>query len=147
MTTHDPIWLEEIDHTGDVGIRVTASSLPELFERAALGMFSVLTDVETVRPDQPADIEVQGRDREALMVRWLSELNYHHNVDHVVYRESNVESIDESKDGISLHATVLGEPIDPDRHTIYTEIKAVTFHGLEIQETNDGWSVQVIFDM
>ena len=109
MPTDPPDWLQEIDHTGDVGLRITAGSLPQLFERAAGGMFSVLTDPDAVRPAETTDVSVEGPDREALMVRWLSELNYH--------------------------------------HTVHTEIKAVTFHGLEIRETTDGWTVQVIFDM
>ena len=44
-------------------------------------------------------------------------------------------------------APARGNPTPPPRHTVYTEIKAVTFHGMDIRETDDGWAVQVIFDM
>lgn len=140
-------WLQEIDHTGDIGIRVTADSLPQLFERAALGMFWVLTDPETVHPTGSATVRVEGRDLEALVVQWLSELNYRHTVDRALYGAFDVETIEETDDGVSLTATVHGEPIDPDRHMVYTEIKAITFHGLDVHQTKDGWTVQVIFDM
>ncbi len=147
MPSAPPDWLREIDHTGDIGLQVTAATLPQLFERAALAMFRVLTDLETVQTTDTTTIRVDGRDRVALMVRWLSELNYRHTVDDVLYRAFDVRSINEADDSFTLTATVHGEAIDPARHTVYTEIKAITFHGLDIQETDDGWGVQVIFDM
>ena len=142
-----PDWLQEIDHTGDIGIRVTAPSLPQLFERAALGTFRVLTDLAAVQASKETHVAVDGHDLEALMVRWLSELNYRHTVDGVLFGTFAVESIQETDEGLTLTATARGEPIDPARHTVYTEIKAITFHGMNIQETDDGWTVQVIFDM
>lgn len=147
MIADAPDWLQEIDHTGDIGIRVTAASLHELFERAALGTFHVLTDLSVVRAEEETAITVEGRDREALMVRWLSELNYRHTVDHHLFCDFAVEAIEETEDGLTLSSVARGEPLDPERHTVYTEIKAVTFHGMAIQETEDGWRVQVIFDM
>jgi SHS2 domain-containing protein len=142
-----PDWLREIDHTGDIGIRVTAPTLPALFERAATGTFHVLTDLSAVQPTTETTVTVEGRDREALMVRWLSELNYRHTVDRRLFCAFSVAAIEETDDGLHLTGTAQGEPIDPDRHTVYTEIKAITFHGMNIQHTDAGWTVQVIFDM
>jgi SHS2 domain-containing protein len=147
MPPDTPDWFREIDHTGDVGIQVSAPTLPQLFERAALGMFRLLTDLDSVHTSESTQIAVGGRDLEALMVRWLSELNYRHTVDNVLYSTFEVDSIHETEDGRVLSATVRGEAIDPDRHTVYTEIKAITFHGLDVHETDGGWAVQVIFDM
>jgi SHS2 domain-containing protein len=147
MPTSSPDWLKEIDHTGDVGIRVRAASLPQLFERAAAGMFGVLTDLDSVRPQSRTEVAVEGRDREALLVRWLSELNFHHTTEHQLFSQFQVETLHEEDDGWHLRAAAEGEPVDRDRHTVYTEIKAVTFHGLEITSTDGEWSVQVIFDL
>ena len=147
MSAPTPDWLEEIDHTGDIGLRVRADTLPQLFERAAVGMFSVLTDLDTVRPTDSTGLSVEGRDREALMVRWLSELNYHHTVHARLFCAFSVETLEATADGFRLSATATGERLAPARHTVHTEIKAITFHGMEIRETADGWTVQVIFDM
>lgn len=140
-------WFREIDHTGDIGIEVTADTLQQLFERAAEGTFRVLADLTDVEGKEDTTISVRGRDLEALMVRWLSELNYRHTVDRRLYSEFAVASIEDAEDGVALTATARGEPIDSARHTVYTEIKAVTFHGLDVHETETGWTVQVIFDM
>jgi len=147
MLAHAPDWLQEIDHTGDIGIQVRADTQAQLFERAATGTFHVLTDLDVVQPRDEMTIAVEGHDVDALMVRWLSELNYRHTVDDHLYCVFEVHAIEKEEDGLSLRATVRGEPIDPTRHTIHTEIKAVTFHGLSVQETRGGWAVQVIFDM
>ncbi len=147
MLPEAPPWFREIDHTGDIGIQVTADTLPQLFDRAAQGMFSVLTDLDDIRPTETTTITAEGRDHEALMVRWLSELNYHHTVNHQLYTRFDVQTLETSEEGVALRATCRGEPIDPDRHTVYTEIKAITFHGLDVRETDEGWTVQVIFDM
>jgi SHS2 domain-containing protein len=147
LPEYGPSWLQEIDHTGDVGLRVRADTLPQLFERAATGTFHVLTDLSDVAPTETTTLTVRGRDREALLLRWLSELNYRHTVDRRLYADFSVSSIRTDDDEWVLDATVRGEPIDPARHVVHTEIKAVTFHGLEIRRADDGWVVQVIFDM
>lgn len=147
MILDAPDWLQEIDHTGDIGIRVTAPSLEVLFERAAVGTFHVLADLSAVEATDETPITVEGRDREALMVRWLSELNYRHTVDHRLFCDFTVEAIEETADGLTLTGCARGEARNPARHTVHTEIKAITFHGMEIREADDGWAVQVIFDM
>jgi SHS2 domain-containing protein len=46
-----------------------------------------------------------------------------------------------------VFAEVSGETINPDRHTIFTEIKAVTFHGLRLEKSDNGWEAQIILDL
>ena len=141
-----PDWLQEIDHTGDVGIVVTALDRNRLYARAAVGLFWVLTDVEAVRDREAVDVSVEAADPESLMVRWLSELNVLHATQNVLFRRFDVD-IRDTADGLHLDASAYGEPIDRDRHTVFTEIKAVTFHGMNVEDTGTGWRVQVIFDM
>lgn len=138
-----PHWLQEVDHTGDAGIRVTAPDCKTLFERAAAGMFAVVVEPETVRLVDEREIEVDGSDRDDLLVRWLSELNFIHLTEGVVLGGFDILEMSDSH----LAALVQGERIDPERHTIYTEVKAVTYHGLHVAEEDGTWTAQVIFDM
>jgi SHS2 domain-containing protein len=146
MRNARPDWLQEIDHTGDVGIVVTAPDRNRLYARAAVGLFWVLTDVEAVRDREAVDVSVEAADPESLMVRWLSELNFLHATQNVLFRRFDVD-IRDTADGLHLDASAYGEPIDRDRHTVFTEIKAVTFHDMNVEDTGTGWRVQVIFDM
>lgn len=137
-----PEWLEQIDHTADIGIVVRADNLKQLFERAAWGMFSVITDLP-VRVQDRESIRVAAEERAGLMLQWLSELNFRHITGHKLYGQFEIVSISETE----LTAEAGSEKIDPERHTIYTEIKAVTFHGLSVEQNNGRWEARVIFDM
>jgi SHS2 domain-containing protein len=132
-----------LEHTADTGIIVSAPSLEELFARAAWGMFTVLTDVGTVRPEQEWTVSVTAADPASLLVRWLSELNYLHVTRHDLYCEFAVTRLDDR----SLTATVRGEPIDLTRHLVHTEIKAVTYHALRLERSGDLWRAEVLFDL
>ena len=142
-TPASPPWLTPLDHTADAGFALTAPDLPQLFERAARGMFSLICDFSAVRLTRETTIEVEADDVPALLVRWLSELNFRHVTEHILYGTFVITELSESR----LRAQVGGEPIDPARHTVYTEIKAVTFHGLEVAKDAAGWRAQVIFDL
>ena len=138
-----PEWLDYIDHTGDAGIRLRAENLRQLFERAAWGMFSVLTNVAEIRLVEETRIQVEANDLPALMLAWLSELNYRHATEHRLFGKFEVSVISDQM----VFAEVSGETINPDRHTIFTEIKAVTFHGLRLEKSDNGWEAQIIFDL
>ncbi len=136
-------WLKYIDHTADEGIIVTAPDLETLFERAATGMFTILTDIDSVRKVRQVDIRLEADDLQSLIVKWLSELNFRLQDQGMLFRSFNVKQITSTH----LLAQAAGEQIDPDRHDLYTEIKAVTYHELEIEKKNHNWQAKVIFDI
>jgi SHS2 domain-containing protein len=138
-----PEWLKFVDHTADAGIAVEAPDLARLFERAAWGMFSVTTDVAVARPTETSRISIDAPDRVALLVRWLSELNYRHVTEHRILSKFEVVALSEQH----LEADVSGEIFDSARHTIFTEIKAVTFHDLQLERDEHGWKARIIFDL
>lgn len=138
-----PDWLELLDHTADTGILVRAPTLKELFSRAATGMFTLLTDIETVRPARAYDVELLARDRSSLLVNWLSELNYRHITRHLLFSRFDVVTLSSKR----IAARVYGEPIDRERHIVHTEIKAATYHGLEFGREGKTWTVRIIFDL
>jgi SHS2 domain-containing protein len=138
-----PVWLHAVDHTADKGIIVQAADLKELYARAAWGMFSIITDMKKVKPAHTERIVVTASDREALLVRWLSELNYQHVTRHLLFSRFHILELGD----LQLVAEAGGEAIAPERHTIHTEIKAVTFHGLRLEPAETGWRAEIIFDL
>ncbi|MCK6560499.1 archease [candidate division KSB1 bacterium] len=134
---------EPIDHTADVGYRLYAATLPELFIVAARALFDAITELETVRPAFTRAIHATAGDVEALLVAWLSELNFCclHGLE--VFSQFEIKRFSPT----ALSALAHGEKIDLQRHEIRTEIKAVTYHGLHVRETVAGWEAQVIFDV
>jgi len=132
-----------IDHTADVGYRLFAPNLTELFAVAGRALFDAITELDSIQLQLERRIEVEADDVEALFVAWLAELNYYCITALELYAEFNVEKISPT----AVRATVRGEKIDPARHVIQTEIKAVTYHELYVRETPNGWEAQVIFDV
>ncbi|MCZ6677113.1 MAG: archease [Candidatus Poribacteria bacterium] len=137
---------EYLDHTGDLGIRAYGETLKALFTHAAQGLFEAIADVNTVQAVAQVEIEVSAESAEDLMVAWLDELNFRHEVEEVFFRQVEIQRISEKP--WALSAVAYGEPADFTRHVVYTEIKGVTYHQLIVEQTPEGkWFAQVIFDL
>lgn len=135
---------KEFDHTGDLGIEVEARSPAALFEEAALGMLALLTDIENVAGERAVKISLSADDRSELLLKWLSEINFLHLTERLVFGRFAVNDISDRH----VEATAFASPIDPARHAIHTEIKAVTYHNLVVERRNDDrWYARIIFDI
>jgi len=132
-----------LDHTADIGLIVYGEDLKSLFENAGGAFFHLITDLRKVRRRTERRIEIQGKTLERLMVDWLTELLYLHDVENLLFNKFKVESVGE--DG--LRAVVKGEPFQEGIHVIKTEVKAVTYHQIEVRKENGGWKAQIIFDL
>jgi len=131
--------IEEIDHTADWAIRVSARDLPALFVAAARGMFSLLTDLSQVAADQAFEIDLQAIDVETLLIDWLNELLYRAEEDGLVFTEFAVHELTGSR----LRATARGgRPAE-----LFKVIKAATFNNLSIKHSTDGLEAEIVFDV
>jgi SHS2 domain-containing protein len=134
---------EILEHTADAGIVAHARSLEELFANAAAGMFSLMADLGGVRQTEEREIDVEARDREALLVRWLTELLYYLDAEEMLFSRFDVEEATDTR----LRARAYGERIDPRRHRLHFGVKAVTRHMLEVAPEDGGYRAQVLFDI
>lgn len=132
-----------IEHTADVGIEVEAGSLPELFEGAAHAMFSLVVDEEQVNRGVERAVRLEAADPEELMFRWLNELVFLVSGEGLVLREFEVRTVTDR----AIDAVVSGEPIDTSRHDLGLEVKAATYHELEVSRRGEGWFARAIFDV
>ena len=132
---------ELIDHTADVGVKAYGSSVSEAFSNAAKAMFDLMTDESEIDEIGEFTIELDAPDLEQLLVDWLSELLYIHDVDGLVFSRFEI-----SLNKTHLSAKIFGESFNINKHKIGIEIKAVTYHMLTVQE-NTPVFVQVLFDI
>jgi protein archease len=134
---------ETFDHTADLGLRIRAADLNTLFAEAGRALFSTLVEnPDAILPNQRLDVTIAGSDREYLLFDWLKELLYRFEVEHLLLTRFSVTI---GADG--LQGSAWGEPFDPQRHELAHEVKAVTYHGLRVEETPDGWLAEVIVDI
>lgn len=134
---------ETFDHTADLGLRIRATDLNTLFAEAGCALFSaIVEDLKTVAPDRRLDVSLAGTDREYLLFDWLRELLYRFDSEHLLLSRFEVQV-----DADGLRASAWGEPLDPARHELAHEVKAITYHGLRVEQIADGWLAEVIVDI
>lgn len=141
MIEADP-GFEFVEHTADVGVRGRGRDLPDLFRNMARGLFAVIAGTGSVRPERERRVELEAESAPDLLHDWLEELNALHQIEGELYAEFEVVI-----EGTRLRARVRGEPIDPARHDLRTEVKAVTWHDLELREAPGGWEARVLLDI
>jgi SHS2 domain-containing protein len=128
-----------IDHPSDVGIIAYGKTPQEIFENAALGMFSLMADLDKVEPKQTLRLRVEGEDLESLLVNWLNELIFNEDAKKMLFKDFKIIKLTNTE----LEAEVAGEKINLGLHDIYRPIKAATYNQLEI---HSNWA-KVIFDV
>ncbi len=134
---------ETFDHTADIGLRVRATSLEELFVDAARGLTSLLLEnPEDIRPADVETIRLTGSEMDYLLFDWLNELLFLFESRELVFGEFQVQ-IGEQE----LMATMRGESYDRSRHRLSHEVKAITYHGLHIEQSEFDWQVELILDI
>src|SRR2546430_3559387 len=126
---------EIVEHPADIGFRAWGRTPAELFENAALALFSLSCELAAVQEKESRTVEIGGAELEMLLYAWLAELLAIAEGERVIFRRSVVSSID----GNGLRATIYGEPFDRSRHHCGSHIKAVTFHPVYVQESSEGW--------
>lgn len=134
---------EILDHTADACLRIYGKSFDELFENAARAMMELITDREKINPSQEIEIEVHGENIEELLVHWLQEILFLHEVKKMVFKDFRLNLISETH----AKGKAIGEKIDIDKHELSFDIKAVTYHNLKIEPINDKLKVDIVFDV
>lgn len=134
---------EVIEHTADVGIVARGATLVEVFEAAAEGMLSFMVDPGTVESRAWIERTMEADDREGLLLAWLNDLLVVLGAEAFVPRVFVIDELGERH----LRATVHGEPVDPVRHRFRLDVKAATYHMLEVKRDDGGWSARVILDV
>lgn len=132
---------EILEHTADIGIRAYGRTLYELYSHAAEGMFAIIYDTSGGNGSESITLEIDGMDAEHLMVRWLSEL-LNLSREGWAFNRFEILGISERKITARCHGEKHKRPAKPK-----TEIKLVTYHGLKVERGEEGYLVEVIFDV
>ncbi len=131
-----------LEHTADMGIEVIGESLGELFVQAGRGLREMISTDAEVEIREKRSIEATGQDEGELLVNWLNEILF-------VFETGffpasfTVSEIGRGK----VRGIVEGEPFNRERHPIEREVKAVTYHQLNVEKTAQGWRVTVFVDL
>ncbi|MEL9929923.1 MAG: archease [Sulfolobales archaeon] len=145
-------FMRELEHTADVMYLVESESLIKLFEIAALGMFSYITDLNTVNEIECVSVKAEGFDLESLMYRWLENLLIEHDLRKFVARRVRVDSITirktENEESFLIEGFACGERFDREKHPAGIVVKAVTYSQMSIERDANGiWRTKIVLDI
>ena len=132
-----------LDISGDVGLTAFGKSREEAFLNAAYGMYSLITNPETIREKKTVSVTVEKDSPDGLLVAWLNELIFRFDTYGFLGKKITMEHFSDGK----IRAGISGEEFDPERHAGKLLIKAATYHRLRIEETKGRWEIDVIFDI
>ncbi len=126
----------------DAYIEAEGSSLEEAFENAAKGLIDTMLDINKIEARDKVLIEAKGYDLEELLYNWLEEILLKLSVDRIALKEFKVKIIDDK-----IEAEAYGEPLDLKKHNYKVEIKAITYHLMEVKKEDGKYKVRFLLDL
>jgi len=134
-----------LEHTADVGVEVLAPSLRDAFAEAGVALFGIMTDVTKFSPKSSVEISVSGHDLKSLLYEWLEELIYLFDTSEMVIVRIDVQKLQD--DPPSIEGLGWGERFDPSRCPGGTEVKAITYHRMEVETSEKGALIRYFVDI
>lgn len=138
---------EILDISGDVGIRAYGKDYKEMLISAAIGMYSLITDLDKVLEKNSLSISVQSDSLEGLVVRFLNELIFNFDTYGFIGRRVVINAFEEKPENLMVLAIIYGEEFDPERHERRLLLKAATYHNVKVGKINEKWKTEVVFDI
>ena len=147
-----------LDISGDVGIKAFGKSIDEAFINAAIGMYSLITNLHSIKEKKTINVSVGSPSLDGLLVSWLNELIFHFDAYGFIGKKTEITEFaptltsvrvnsDLPPQSFILKASISGEDFDTKRHESKLLIKAATYHKLRIEKIDDMWEIDVIFDI
>ena len=136
------------DHTADVEVKSWGRTLEEAFSQTALSLMTTITpNLNKISSKIEKKIEIVSEDKYALCIDFLTEFLFLFDTDDLVFNDIFIESIDSLENGYRLKAVVKGDHFDKDKHEIGTEVKAITYSFMNIEEKKRKVEISIVFDI
>jgi SHS2 domain-containing protein len=129
----------------DAVIEAYGETLEEAFENAAKALNDTMVDLKKVRPKREFRIAAQGFDLDSLLFDWLDKVMLLLVTDGVAMSEFSVKI--RRNDGYFLEGIAKGEKLNLDIHHYKVEIKAVTYHEMQIRQEKGKSTVRFLLDL
>lgn len=134
---------DHFDVEADVGIRAWGPTRADAFAQAATGVLALIVAPDEVEERERREVRAQGDSPEALLVNWINECLYVHEIEGFVVRRVEVDACHDAL----VHGVLHGEAIDTRRHRPGTIVKGATFHAAAVVERDGGWEATLIVDV
>ncbi len=142
-----PTGFEALPHTTDAYLQAIGSTFEEALENAGLALFDTMCDLKSISPDHVDSVEVNGSDEVSLLYDWLESLLLKFELDRKVYSKFKVTLTRKHPNELHANAKIYGEPYNRRKHGAKVEVKAVTYHKMEVSKSGGVTIVRFILDL
>lgn len=133
--------------TADIAFEAWGNTLEEMFVAAADATMNVMVDdLDSIADRKRQMIEVSSDEIDMLLFEMLQELIFFKDADTLLLRIPAV-AIEKKSDHLILTGEAYGEKIDPSKHELIVDVKAVTLHRFAVTQIEEGWIASVILDI
>jgi SHS2 domain-containing protein len=136
-----------LPHITDAYVQASGTSLENALASAGKALFDTLCDLNSITPKLTERVVVEGHDEIALVYNWLESLLLKFELEQKVYSEFKVDKIARSSQGLRTTAEISGEPFDRQKHGPKVEVKAVTYHKMEVVQEPETTTLRFILDL
>ena len=134
------------DTTADIGIEVTSNNITEAFINSALGTMNLITDIEKIRTNITKEIFIESEDEYGLLYDWITELLILLDSENFIASQYDI-SITRDNNLYTLKGNISGDTYDTTIYNYKTEVKAITYHEMNIEKENDSIKIRFIVDL
>jgi len=135
-----------LEHTADAMFEAFGDNLEQLFENSALAVEETMVDIKSVKQIEEYDILLNNKEVEGLLYDFLSELLFLKDTENLLFSKFHIR-IHCIKGMYELIANCFGEKINPKKHKLVADTKAITLHEFKVEQTKNGWMSKVIVDI
>lgn len=132
--------------TADIAFEAYGRNLNELFENSALAVTSVMADIKTLSARVKHTLALKNQDIERLLFDFLNELVFLKDADGMLFKTFDVSVIEKNK-AFTLNAVLSGEPLNPEKHDLKIDVKAITMHMFKIEKKKGRYIATVVPDI
>ena len=133
--------------TADIAFEATGASLEEAFTAAAEALTNVMIEEpDRIERKRQVEVRLKNIDADMLLFDFLGEIVYYKDAERLFLRIDGI-SVKKDDSGYSLSATLSGEEVDPKKHPLGADVKAVTLHMFNLEKTDGGWKATVVLDI
>jgi len=134
---------KRFEHTADIGIQIVSDSMSELYLNAGFALIDSITYTESLNGISQRIVKIDADNPQELLMNWLRELLSFWVIDDLFVMPKDMQSISETH----LSCLCFVTEFDPTHHDIKNDIKAVTYHDLDVSYHNGKWQTKIIFDV
>ena len=139
--------IEWLDHAADKAFRASGDTIENAFCESARALFSLMFALEEIQPQSEHRIAVSASSLSDLLVEWMSELLVQKELSGLVFSRFEVSIQGNKLSGFSAMGRASGEVLDRERHRPRTEVKGISYLGLDVSQRDDMWVVQAVVDV